>query len=255
MSRGLLLLTLLACLAAPAARAQSTEQEAGDTSGVDRDKGPLRERIAPVSGKLFSKAGRFELSPSINFSLGDPFFVKYIFGGAITYHLVDSLALSVRGGYAAVAVSGAAQICTLEATATQQVGCHAPRFDQLDGRAPGQLKVMGGADVQWAPIYGKLSLLAERFLHFDLYVVGGVAAVQYIGPTADGRSAPEFTLGGNAGGGMRFFVNRWIAVRVELRDLIYRENVQPVPQGNSLRNQLLFELGVSFFFPTTFGET
>jgi hypothetical protein len=55
---------------------------------------------------------------------------------------------------------------------------------------------------------------------------------------------------------MRFFLNRWLAVRAELRDLIYSESVNvPTPNQSSLRNQLFFELGFSMFFPTAFSET
>jgi len=250
-----LFLLLGLVLASSAFAQQTTEQEAGDVSEVDRAaQGPLRERIAPVSGKLFSKGGRFEISPSVTLSLADPFFTKYVFGGALTYHLIDSLAIGLRGGYSLPTISSAAQICTTETTGTNTVrGCRSPLFEEVNGRAPGQIRLLAGADLQWAPIYGKVSLLAERFIHFDLYAVGGVAAVQYIGPTAT-NIGPNLTVGGNVGVGMRFFVNSWVSVRAELRDLIYVENVQPVPD-TQLRNQLLFELGVSFFLPTTPGES
>jgi len=243
---------LLGLWVCPLALAQTTEQEAGDISEVERAaQGPLRERIAPVSGKLFVKGGRFEFSPSVTVSLGDPFFTKYILGGALTYHVADAFAVSLRGGYSVPTISSAAQICTSDAGTTR--GCRSPLFEEVNGRAPGQIRLLGGLDLQWAPIYGKVSLLAERFIHFDLYAVGGVAAIQYVGPN-DAGIGPNLTLGANAGVGMRFFVNPWLSIRAELRDLIYQENVQPVPQ-TQLRNQLLFELGVSFFLPTPFGES
>ena len=52
---------------------------------------------------------------------------------------------------------------------------------------------------------------------------------------------------------MRFFVNRWMTVRTEFRDLIYIEKA--VNPAQTLRNQLLFELGVSFFFPSAHPES
>ncbi len=258
--RALKAFALLGWLASTAALAQaqgqSTEQEAGDVSEVEKDaKGPLRDRIAPVSGHLFLKRGRFELSPSATFSIRDPFFTKYVFGGALTYHIAESLAVGLRFGYAVPVVAGSAEICIIETTGTTTTrGCRAPKFADLTGQAPGQIRLVGGLDLQWAPIYGKISLLSERFLHFDLYAVGGAALVQYVGPTATGDPATLLAPGGNIGGGMRFFVNRWITVRAELRDLIYVEKVSPLP-ATSLRNQLLFELGISLFFPTTFGES
>lgn len=249
--------TPAAAPAAPAnAPATSSEDEAGDVSEVDKDAlGPLRERITPVSGHLFLKEGRFEFSPSVTFSFRDAFFTKYILGGTLTYHPSETFGISLRGGYALNSVSGSAQLCTFGEDGTTR-GCGAPSFESIDGRAPGQMTMLAGLDLQWAPIYGKISLLAEKFVHFDLYAVGGVSAVQYRGPPEAGAttaSTARITPGANLGVGARFFVNRWVTVRTELRDLIYVE--KSVIPDQVLRNQLLFELGVSFFFPTAHHES
>ncbi|HEX8824260.1 MAG TPA: outer membrane beta-barrel domain-containing protein [Archangium sp.] len=243
--------------AAPARPAPSTsgssEQEAGDVSEVDKDRmGPLRERVSPVSGHLFLKKGRFEFSPSATLSLTDAFFTKYIFGGTLTYHPLETLGLSLRAGYAVPTVAGAAQICTFtnEGDGSTTRGCHLPTLEDLDEKsAPGHISLIGGVDAQWAPIYGKVSLLAEQFVHFDLYGIAGASALRYRGPD----QSSLMTVGGNVGVGMRFFLNRWLTVRTEFRDLIYVE--KSVNPAQMLRNQLLFELGVSFFFPTAHPES
>jgi len=234
--------------------AQSSEQEAGDVSEVDKDRlGPLRERIPPVSGQAFLKKGRFEFSPSATLSMRDAFFTKYIIGGALTYHPLETLGVSLRLGYSFPVVSGNAQICTVDPVTLART-CRSPTFSQVDGRAPGQINLLGGLDLQWAPIYGKISLFAEKFLRFDLYGIGGAAAVRYAGPSPDGGSTPKTAIGGNVGLGTRFFFNPWMTLRLEVRDLIYNEQVLPIGTS-SLRQQLLFELGFSFFFPTRFSES
>ncbi|NOJ82013.1 outer membrane beta-barrel domain-containing protein [Myxococcus xanthus] len=244
---------LALCLTAPVLGfAQTTEEaEAGDVSEVDKDRlGPLRERVRPVSGHVFLKKGRFEFSPSATLSLRDAFYSKYIFGGTLTYHPMETLGVSLRVGYAINTVAGAAQKCTFgDGGEGSTRGCVPPSLDELDGNAPGQIKLLGGADVQWAPIYGKVSLLAEAFVHFDLYGIAGASLVQYRGPgETPGTVAQNYlTPGANLGVGARFFLNRWITLRTELRDLIYVEK-GTADSGNYLRNQLLFELGVSFFF-------
>ncbi len=238
------------------APATSSETEAGDVSEVDKDRlGPLRERIRPVSGHLFLKRGRFELSPSITISVRDAFFRKYILGGTFTYHPLETLGVSLRAGYSIPTVSGAAQICTQGEDGGTR-GCSTPTFDQLDGAAPGQLRLLAGVDVQWAPIYGKISLLAESFAHFDLYGIVGASAIQYKGPrlSAEGESPSLTTAGGNVGIGLRFFLNRYMTLRAEVRDLVYVEKATP-PTDSTLRNQLLFELGFSFFLPTALPES
>lgn len=244
----------LALLALPAAAFAQTDEEAGDVSEVDKDRqGPLRERVRPVSGHLFQKKGRFELSPSASLSLNDAFFTKYIFGATVGFFPTEALGIHLRVGYGLPVVAGSAQICTTETTGSGTTrGCNPPTFDQLDGRAPGQLRLLGGLDVQYAPLYGKVGLVAERFLHFDLYGLAGVSAVGYNGPTgATTGSKSYMTVGGNVGVGARIVATKWMTIRTELRDLIYLESVQPLP-ATSLRNQLLFELGFSFFLPTNF---
>ncbi len=251
---------LLVLVAAPVF-AQRSEEEAGDVSEADKDSsGPLRERIPPVSGHLFLMDGRFELSPAIGLSVRDAFFTKVMFGASLTYHFTETLAVSLRGGYNLSLVSGAAQICVPgDATAIPPVpaGCRSPTTEELTSRidpATGQRipsnvafgfnTVVASLDLQWAPIYGKLSLAAERILGFNLYGLIGPAIVLY-GPTN------ELAPGGNVGLGFRFFLNKFLTVRIELRDTVYFENGFP---SGSLRNQLMAELGFSIFIPTVFQE-
>jgi outer membrane beta-barrel protein len=98
-------------------------------------------------------------------------------------------------------------------------------------------------DVSWAPLYGKLSLMAESVLHFDSYITasGGV-----LGPSRDN---PEFCWGGAVG--QRYFVNEWIAVRWEVRTQFFELKRQPARDNSkSLQIMLTGALGVSFFLPT-----
>ncbi|HET9451979.1 MAG TPA: outer membrane beta-barrel domain-containing protein [Aggregicoccus sp.] len=238
----------------PAAATTSEEEDAGDVSEVDKDaQGPLRERIRPVSGRLFSPKGRFELSPSGSVSLRDAFYTKYLVGGTLTYHPLESLGLGLRVGYSIPVVSGTAQICTFD---QGERGCRKPTEDELDRGGLGNLRMVAGLDAKWAPIYGKLSLLSSYFATFDMYGIVGASYVQYQGPTANTETGVQnyWTPGANVGVGFHVFLNRWISLRTELRDLIYVEKTRQAGE-DSLRNQLLFELGLSFFFPSATPES
>jgi outer membrane beta-barrel protein len=243
-------LLIVVALSGVRAYAQSNESEAGDVSEVDKDAlGPLRERVRPVSGNLFLKKGRFEFSPGVSVSAKDAFYTKYLLGLSLTYFPFETLGIGLRGGYSIPAVSGAAQICT---TAAGTRGCKVPALEQLQqNSAPGEIQLTGGLDLQWAPIYGKISLSAEKFLHFDMYGVIGASAVQY-GLFRNGAKSSNLTVGGNLGLGARFVANRWLAIRLELRDLIYSES--GTGTAESLRSQIIGDVGVSIFLPTTFGE-
>jgi outer membrane beta-barrel protein len=250
------LLALSLLLAAPAL-AQRSEEEAGDVSEVDKDaSGPLRDRIRPVSGHLLLMDGRFELSPTVGVSLRDAFFTKVLLGASLTWHFNEAIAASLHGGYTLSLISGAAQICNPpNAENGQPAGCRPPTMDELTRKADGTLAnkayglttFMATVDLQWSPLYGKISLFAEQVLNFNMYALIGPAVVMY-GPTN------VITVGGNVGLGFRFFINRWLAVRLELRDVIYPEvGLEVNTSTTSVRNQLVAELGFSMFLPTTFG--
>ena len=220
--------------------AQTAEEEAGDVSEVEKDaRGPLRERIRPVSGQLFKQDGRFELSPGVGLSVRDAFFNKYVLGGLVAYHFTEGLGLALRGGYALSSISGATQVCEAK-------GCQRPAREKLEKvGAYGNIRVMGDLELQWAPIYGKISLSAEAFLPFKLYGFIGPGIVMY-GPAGNLKTS----LGGTAGIGFRFVATRFMAVRMEFRDFVYQEKSET--NERSIRNQLMFDLGISFFFPTGF---
>jgi outer membrane beta-barrel protein len=257
--------TLSALVFAPLARAASSspsgqgqQAEAGDTSLIDReDRGPLKQKIPPVSGHFFVRQNRFELTPSLGLSFKDPFFAKYILSAALTYHATESVGIMLRGGYALTTVGGAAQSCVTSTTSGggSTVTCTPPTFQQLDGVAPGQIKTLIELNLEWAPLYGKLSLISEKVAHFDLYGIVGPAFVQYGGPRAAGQtvSTPTWAVGGDVGVGIHFFLNSWLTLKAELRDVIYQENVADAPgsttTSGSTRNQLMFDLGLSFFLP------
>jgi outer membrane beta-barrel protein len=243
----LLLFALAATLVSAPAFAAS-EDEAGDVSEVDKDSsGPLKDRVRPVSGHLFLMDGRFEVSPGIGISLRDAFWQKVGFGAAFTYHFTESIGLSARASYNLSLISGAAQICDPVGG-----GCAAPTFQELTtfggqtaNVAYGYMSLLTSIDLQWAPIYGKLALFSEKILNFNMYLLLGPSFLLY-GP----NSTP--TVGGNVGVGLRFFLNDWLTIRLEVRDVLYYE--EGANARNSFRNQLMTELGFSMFFPTIFHE-
>jgi outer membrane beta-barrel protein len=236
---------------------QAPTEEAGDTADFDRDVGPLKDRIPPVIRHVFLLKQRWELVPSIALSFRDPFFTKYMFELSLTYHFTDTLGLMLRAGYAVDAVSGSAQICTVNVDNGGTRGCRSPTYDELNGKGTGQIKFLGALDAQWTPVYGKFNLFAEWVLHFDLYGIIGPAFVSYNGPPGNGLttgSTSDFTVGGEVGLGMRFFFNRWMTLRVELRDDIYGEKSPTPGGGTAVQNQLFIDVGIGFFFPTTFHD-
>ncbi len=109
---------------------------------------------------------------------------------------------------------------------------------------PGKIGFLAGAEVGWAPLYGKVNLFAEKVLHFDTGVLAGVSAIQYAAP----GGAMTTTIGGHLGIGQRYFLTSFMTLRLELRDYIYSAQiVQLGDQSSKIENQLMLEIGLSLF--------
>jgi len=234
-------LALLALAAWPAAARAGNKADA------------FEGKIQPISGQLYRKAGRLELTPLGALSLNDAFFTKYFGGLKATWHLSEFL--SVGGAFEAGATghSGSAVVCP------PNQGCHPASSAQLY-QVPGKLHGVASLEVGWSPVYGKLNVLAETVGHFDLSVLGGVDLVlrdQVLSADQairDGlKPAAQRSIGGHLGLGARLFLTEAVALRWEVRDLLYVVDV-PNKAGSgqgaaALQNQLFTELGVSIFFP------
>ena len=242
-------LLLAAALVSPRAVAQS----AGEDPPVDRDVAEeaeatdeledasppkLADRIRAVERKLFLKKNRFELLPYVGLDINDAFFQHFFVGAAASYHLADSLALEVRGGFAfAELTKSSVTFVRLDA-------------DALIERAP-SLVAHADANVVFAPVYGKLSLFGESILHFDTFLTagGGVFVSERPRRADDGLvNDTNVNPAVNLGIGQRYFLNEWLVVRLELRNYLYEETG---PEGD-LRNVTLIGLALSGFLPTTF---
>ncbi len=195
----------------------------------------LEDKIPPVSGNLFRKQGRFEITPSVGLSLSDAFFQKYLFGLKLGYHVLETLSLGAFGYYALDAVGGAVTVC--------RTTCAQPTMDELNS-VPGKLGLLAGAEIGWTPIYGKVNLFAEKVLHFDTGLVLGASLVQYAQPGGE----MTMTVGGHLGLAQRYFLTPSLTLHLELRDYLYRARIVQLGDTTSkLENQLVLELGLSFF--------
>jgi outer membrane beta-barrel protein len=226
---------VLAIAAAPAAARAQTKADA------------FAGKIPPVSGQLYQKAGRLEVTPSLDLSLNDAFFTKYFGGLEVGYHVSEawSVAVLTSGGFATR--SGSAVRCD------QTTGC-SQATDQELRQVPGRIRALSALQLAWAPVYGKLNVLAQGVAHFDLSVLGGVDAIarDEILSAADAGSSPKttWTPGAHVGLGARLFFTEAISARLVVKDVIYPVKVPNNGPGTDWQNQLFTEIGISIFFPT-----
>ncbi len=206
----------------------------------------FENKVKPVSGQLYDKAGKLELTlPSARISLNDPFFSKYMAGAKLGYHFSEVFSLNVSGAAGVNSPTASTSVCPVNA------GCRAASEKQLD-QVPGFIRWTAGAELAFSPVYGKLNVFAERAVHFDLSLLAGPDVVAYRDVLSPGQvnagevPGNKLAVGGHLGLGARIFFLRFMALRLELKDVLY--SVPHLATG-SLQTQLFAEAGLSFFIP------
>lgn len=209
-------------------------------------------KIPPVSGQLFQKAGRFEVTVGGDLSLNDAFFTKYFGGLDVGYHFTEAWSASVHAAGGATAHTGSAVVCSATG------GCGSAT-DTMLRQVPGRIRGLVAAEVAWSPVYGKLNVLAEQVAHFDLSVLGGVdyisrdeilsEAEAKLLESTGGSPKTATSTGFHVGIGARIFISEFMAVRLEVKDLVYAVKVPNNGPANDWQNQLFTQVGVSFFLP------
>jgi len=221
-------------------------------SAVASEADAFENKIEPVSGDLYAKAGRFEITPTANISFNDPFYNKYLFGLKVGYHFSEFFSLHAFFSGGPSSPTGSTTICSANTTPACQSASNVQLY-----QLPGKIGMMGGVEVGFSPVYGKLNLVAEQALHFDVSLLGGADYVSFqkaldatsAAAVPAGSTPPNATaLGFHVGAGVRLFLARFMALRLELKDYFYSAEI-----GNQSKNQLqvqaMAELGLSFFLP------
>ncbi len=122
---------------------------------------------AVVRNRLYRPAGNLEISPSVGVSVMTYLTAHYTFNVGVAYNLFDTVAVEARGGYALSRHTGLARSISESF------------LDRQDKRITDELadlwrmNLHGVAGVRWAPVYGKLSLMADMSAHFQAYLWAG----------------------------------------------------------------------------------
>jgi outer membrane beta-barrel protein len=179
-----------------------------------------KRKMRTTRERLFQQTNRHELTIQGGYYVSDLFDGTYTYGGAYTYHMTEDLAVEASASYARISSSGGPE---LERT-----------FSVLQNKSRRQLGF--DADLIWVPAHAKMRL-GGSLSHLDLYLALGGGVVD---------SVLSSDLAGNGGMGMKFFVGRAFAIRVDVRDHVFREQLLAEKQ---LVNDLTATLGFSLYLP------
>ncbi len=112
------------------------------------------------------------------------------------------------------------------------------------------LNYYAGLELGFVPLWGKFSLFNSSIVFYDVAVTAGGL---YIDAKSLLLRTPKNTFGGTVSITGRIFLNKWIALNTEIRDVIYLADLKGA--DSSFANVVSFGLGFSFYLPTAFEYT
>lgn len=203
--------------------------------------------------------GRVDLQPSFGISMNDPYVQHQAVNLGLSYYITEVLGIGVNFNFYRW-MNAPTPLNFRLSRSTHQV---APINEYFWG---GQL------NFTYVPMYGKFAFFEEWILHWDVWVIGGggfifTRPIPTIDP--DVRSfdfSMKFCF--NIGIGGRLFLNRFLALYLELRDYIFPEELESLntysdearrydkkqwlDEDLKLTNNVMLHVGVSLFIPFAF---
>ncbi len=255
---------------APALAADDSTDHPAIDAIDDYQAGPKRR--PPVVNRFFAKERRLEISPTFGIVTNNPFASRFVGGLQLGYHVSDTFSLQFQGQFSPDAREGDLKnlVSELLQRARQQVVNNQGEAGDDQFQQPlDKLALTASVAASWAPIYGKINLVGETVLNFDLYLTAGVGAIvknnwvaRYETPdeTGDIVNLQAATPGsetlptGIIGIGQNYFVTQSLAVKIDARATFWVDNPPQynpnVPvSGSQLYNNFMASAGVAVFFP------
>jgi outer membrane beta-barrel protein len=210
--------------------------------------------ITVVIRKPFLKLHRTELQPFVGTTMNDSLIRHYSVGGELAYYLTDVLAVGVEGQYFVHAFREPFDLVARQAR-------RLPTINQYNWSA--------ALDFHYVPVYGKFAVLDHKLITWESFFTAGIGVGQSEVIPRDTKF-PGFTnllIMPNVGASMRFFLTKWLTVNIGVRDYVFFDHFEPKNRSEtnfatandakdhadgSLINNVMFQIGFSFWIPTTF---
>ena len=213
--------------------------------------------IVVVVRKPFLKSGRTELMPMFGTTMNDNMIRHYQIGGMLSYYLTDVLAIGVEGFYYQPSFREPFDLVARQARRLPTVNTY---------------QWSAALDFHYVPVYGKFAIFDKKLITWEVFFTAGIGAGQSKVEERD-KKYPGFTnllIQPNIGASMRFFLAKWLTVNIGIRDYVFYDKFEPTdrsPEMNttadqakdnadgSLINNVMFQVGLSFWLPTSFEYT
>jgi outer membrane beta-barrel protein len=233
-------------------------------------KSPLADAPA-IRKRLELRSTRLELGVGGATTIGQDFYHTAFVNVKLGFHVTDWFSIAAFGGFAVANLDTGFKdnvIGSLDASSTTR----APTRDEATASL-NKIQQMLGAQLEFTPFTGKYSLFGALFAHYDFYAFVGPGFLNYaatnqsLAPSCTGTatttgpcSVTGLKIGLNAGIGAHSFINQFLALNFELRDIIAQNNAAGRDVNGDQRvdnndltygNTFVASLNIVLYFPTT----
>ncbi|MCA9671098.1 MAG: outer membrane beta-barrel domain-containing protein [Myxococcales bacterium] len=210
--------------------------------------------IVVLPRKGFLKRRRVDLTAFVGTTINDSLIQHTAIGGELSYHITDALSVSVLG------VFYIGNVLDQEFFTRYQF--------QLVPTLNRYLYTVTG-NMAYVPIHGKFAIFNKWIWHYEVFVTGGagITGTEIIPRNAEHEAWTNIALTFPIGMGGRMFITKWLAVSVTIRDFMMLDRFEPPGRTAVLAadvkddaetrfiNNIVFQLGVSVYFPLSFKYT
>ncbi len=218
-----------------------------------------------IENRFFLKEGRFEITPMFGYVPNNPFAKRFLGGVFLGYHFNEDFSVQATIGYSPDLKESDLKSLTSALVVIAHGGPGGANFQQpLD-----KLALWAAFGGTWSPFYGKINLIGETVVNFDLYLSAGVGIISTVHYNATYDDIPpdytaldagqvEVEFSPNLGFGMNFFLNQFMALKIDGRFAFWVDeqpqyctggpNCDPIT-SQRLYNNFVVSVGLGFFFP------
>ncbi|MBW1877120.1 MAG: outer membrane beta-barrel domain-containing protein [Deltaproteobacteria bacterium] len=244
--------------------AMPAHAESPGIDALDEFRSGDRSRSA-IENRFFLKGDRFELAPMFGYVPNNPFAKRFVGGLLLAYHFNEHFAAEGLIAYSPDLGEDDLKGLTKLLVVIAHTGPGGSDFQQpLD-----KIKLWATFGAAWTPIYGKINLIGETVLNFDLSFTGSLGVISKVNYFARfdnsgqgssvvlEKAGNEVKLSPSLGVGTNFFINQTIALKLDGRFTFYVDNKPQYCEGTGcdpvtqqrLYNNFTVSGGLAFFFP------
>lgn len=223
----------------------SSAATAANIQGPRRSAFDQLEEGDAIRERLLLRGGRFEITPTMGFTLNDAFRRNALVGVHVGYHFSDSVAVGLTGFYG----------LAFDSDLSDQIASNQGERGRDKGEFS-DLKTVVSLDLIYTPLTGKFAAFGRSVFNYDIHAIVGLGGVSVSGST----KLEGFTPAPVIGLGMRTFIGQGLAFNIEIRDYIFSSSLNEIREvdttgkaasvtDEAFSNNFAVTMGVALYFP------